>query len=127
MTAEGCIVSRMGLILNTRRANGHIIVEASGRLEMGEPCIQLRDLAKRLTSDGGRMFILNMAGVSNMDSSGIGLLLSIYATIRNQGGDLKLLNVGGRVKELLNMTKLTSVFQIFDDEDRAITAKNPEV
>jgi anti-sigma B factor antagonist len=113
----------MGLILNTRRANGHIIVEASGRLESGEPCIQLRDLAKRLTSDGSRFFVLNMAGVSNMDSSGIGLLLSIYATIRNQGGDLKLLNVSDRVRDLLRITNLTSVFQIYEDEDHAIKAK----
>ena len=116
----------MSLILNTRKVNGHIIVEASGRLESGESCLQLRELAKRLTSDGGRFFVLNLSGISHMDSSGIGLLLSIYATIRNQGGDLKLLNVGGRVKELLVMTNLTDVFQIFDDEDHAIRAKGHE-
>src|ERR1051326_4584573 len=114
----------MSLILNTRKVNGHIIVEASGRLESGESCIELRELAKRLTSDGGRFFILNMSGISHMDSSGLGLLLSIYATIRNQGGDLKLLNVGGRVKELLRITCLTDVFQIFEDEDHALKDKS---
>jgi len=114
----------MSLVLNTRKTNGHIIVEASGRLEAGEPCVQLRELAKRLTTDGGRFFILNMEGISHMDSAGLGLLLSIYATIRNQGGDLKLLNVSHRVKELLRTTNLITIFQIFEDEDHAISSKS---
>jgi anti-sigma B factor antagonist len=114
----------MSLVLNTRKVNGHIIVEASGRLESGEPCVQLRELAKRLTTDGSRFFVLNMEGISHMDSAGLGLLLSIYATIRNQGGDLKLLNVGDRVKELLKITNLISIFQLFEDENRAITSKS---
>ena len=115
----------MSLILNTRKVNGHIIVEANGRLESGEPCIQLRELAKRLTSDGGRTFILNMQGISYMDSAGLGLLLSIYATIKNQGGELKLLNISSRVEELLRVTSLTDVFEIFEDENRAIAKKSP--
>ena len=115
----------MSLILNTRKVDGHIIVEASGRLESGEACLQLRELAKRLTSDGGRFFVLNLAGISYMDSAGLGLLLSIYATIRNQGGDMKLLNVSARVKELLMVTSLLEVFQVFEDESRAIGSKNP--
>ena len=115
----------MSLILNTRKVNGHIIVEAAGRIEAGESCLQLRELARRLTSDGGRLFILNMAGISYMDSAGLGLLLSIYATIRNQGGDLKLLNVGQRVQELLRITNLIHVFEIYEDEGRALAKKNP--
>jgi anti-sigma B factor antagonist len=113
----------MALILNTRKVNGHILIEASGKLEFGESCLQLRDVAKRLTSDGGRCFVLDMSGVSHIDSSGLGLLLSIYATIRNHGGDLKLLNAGERVKELLRITGLTHIFQMFEDEDEAIQAK----
>ncbi len=115
----------MSLILNTRRVNGHIIVEASGKLEFGESCLQLRELTKRLASDGGRNVILNMAGISYVDSAGLGLLLSIYATIRNQGGELKLMNVGPRVHELLRITNLLPVFEIFEDESRAIAHKNP--
>jgi len=95
----------------------------AGKLEAGESLVEFRDLAKRLTSDGGRLFILNLAGVSHMDSSGLGLLLSVYATIRNQGGDLKLLNVGERVKELLRVTNLIGIFEIFEDEDHAIAGK----
>jgi anti-sigma B factor antagonist len=66
-----------------------------------------------------------MAGVSYMDSAGLGLLLSIYATIRNQGGDLKLLNVGERVQELLRITNLINVFELYEDENRALAKKNP--
>jgi anti-sigma B factor antagonist len=113
----------MALILNTRKVNGHILIEASGKIEFGESCLQLRDVAKRLTSDGGRYFVLDMAGITHMDSAGLGLLLSIYATIRNHGGDLKLLNVSDRIKELLRVTGLMHVFQMFDDEDEAIQAK----
>src|SRR5262245_47638730 len=114
----------MSLILNTRRVNGHVIVEVSGKLENGESCLQLRELTRRLTSEGGRYFVLNMADISYIDSAGLGLLLSIYATIRNQGGDLKLLNVGQRVMELLRMMRLDSVFQTFEDEGAAIEAKS---
>jgi anti-sigma B factor antagonist len=61
-----------------------------------------------------------------MDSAGLGLLLSIYATIRNQGGDLKLLNVSARVRELLETTKLTQVFEMYDDENQAIAKKGSQ-
>lgn len=113
----------MSLILNTRKVDGHIIVEASGRIESGEACLQLRELTRRLASDEGRYLVLNLSGITYMDSTGLGLLLSIYATIRNQGGDLKLLNVSPRVEELLKATKLIHVFEIFDDEERAIAKK----
>jgi anti-sigma B factor antagonist len=113
----------MSLILNTRKVDGHIIVEASGRIEGAPAYLQLRELTKRLTSDGGRYFVLDMAGISYVDSAGLGLLLSIYATIRNQGGDLKLLNVSPRVQELLKVTNLSHVFEIYDDEGRAIAKK----
>ena len=115
----------MGLTLNTRQVDGHIIVEASGQIEAGESCLQLHEFAKRLISGGGRFFVLDMAGISYMDSAGLGLLLSIYATIRNQGGHLKLLNVGATVKEALTITNLIQVFEIFEDEDRAIASKSP--
>jgi anti-sigma B factor antagonist len=113
----------MDLTLITRRATDRIIIiEASGRLVAGDEATQLRDLVKRLTSEGERFFVLNVAGISYMDSSGLGLLLSIYATIRGQGGDVKLVNVGDRVKDLLKMTKLSEVFQIFESENRALAA-----
>ena len=112
----------MSLTLTTRQEEGHFIVEASGRLIAGESCTQLRDLVKRLTAEGGRSFVLNLAGVSHMDSSGLGLLLSIYSTIRSQGGDLKLLSIGDRVRDLLTMTQLSEVFEIFEDENRALAS-----
>jgi anti-sigma B factor antagonist len=116
----------MSLILNTRKVDGHIIVEASGRIDSEPACLQLRELTRRLTTDGTRYFVLDMAGISYMDSAGLGLLLSIYATIRNQGGDLKLLNVSARVRELLETTKLTQVFEMYDDENQAIAKKGSQ-
>lgn len=112
----------MSLILNTRKVNGHIIVEASGQLEFGESCLELRELGKRLAAEGGQV-ILNMTGISHIDSAGLGLLLSMYATIRNQGGDLKLLNVSAPVRELLRTTNLLHVFEMFEDENQAIARK----
>jgi len=118
----GAIVSRMSLTLTTRQGEGCVIVEASGRLAAGESSTQLRELVKRLTAEGGRSFVFNLAGVSYMDSAGLGLLLSIYATVRAGGGDVKLTNIGDRVKDLLKMTKLSEVFQIFEDENLALAA-----
>jgi len=115
----------MGLSINTRRVDGHIVVEVSGRLVYGEACLMLRELTQRLTTDGSRFFVLDLSGISHMDSAGLGLLLSIYATIRNQGGDLKLLNVAPRVRELLKVTSLIRVFEIFEDENSAIAQKHP--
>jgi anti-sigma B factor antagonist len=112
----------MNLTLTTRQGEGCVVVEASGRLVAGEPSTQLRDLVKRLTAEGARSFVFNLAGVSYVDSSGLGLLLSIYATVRGQGGDVRLANIGDRVKDLLKMTKLTDVFQIFEDENLALAA-----
>src|SRR5262245_58918915 len=111
----------MNLTLTTRQDNDHIVIEASGRLVAGESSTQLRDLVKQLTAEGGRSFVLSLGEVSYMDSSGLGLLLSIYATVRGLGGDVKLVNVGNRVKELLLMTKLTDVFEIFENENRALS------
>jgi len=112
----------MNLTLTTRQGEGYVSVEASGRLVAGEPSTQLRELVKRLTAEGARSFVFNLAGVSYMDSAGLGLLLSIYATVRGQGGEVKLANIGDRVKDLLKMTKLTEVFQIFEGENLALAA-----
>jgi anti-sigma B factor antagonist len=116
----------VALILNTRQVNGHIIVEATGKLEFGESCLQLRELAKRLTHEGGRFFVLDLSEVSSIDSAGLGLLLSIYATIRNHGGELKLLNVSKHIREMLRVMGLIHVFQMFEDENVAIRTKSPE-
>jgi anti-sigma B factor antagonist len=113
----------MSLTINTRAIDGHIIVEVSGQLVHGEPCLMLREVTRRLSLDGSRFFVLDLSGISYMDSAGLGLLLSVYATVRNQGGDLKLLNVAPRVRELFKTTRLEHVFQIFEDENSAIAEK----
>ena len=113
----------MGLTLNTRQGAGHIVVEASGQISAGESCVRFQEYLKRLMSGGGSSFVIDMAGISYMDSAGLGALLSIYATIRIQGGDLKLMNVGDHIHEALRLTNLTQVFEIMDDETRAVADK----
>ena len=113
----------MSLVLSSRQVADHIIVEASGQIVAGESCVRFHEFTKRLISGGGRLFLIDMAGISCIDSAGLGLLLSIYATLRIQGGDLKLLNVGAPVKEALTITNLTQIFEIFEDENRAIASK----
>jgi anti-sigma B factor antagonist len=104
----------MSLTLNTRQVDGCIIVEACGQIEAGEACVRFQEFAKRLISGGGQSFVIDLSGVSYIDSAGIGVLLSIYATLRIEGGDLKLKNVGAQVKEALTITNLIQIFDISD-------------
>ena len=97
------------------------LVELSGRLTLGNRLTEVEHAIKDCIEKGARKLALDLANLTFMDSAGIGLLLSIYATIRNQGGDLKLLNVSSRVRELLKITDLIKVFQIIEDESGGIT------
>src|SRR5262245_1707390 len=109
----------MGLTLNARQSAGQTILEASGQIEAGESCLQLNEFSKRLIAGGARSFVFDLGRVSYIDSAGLGLLLSIYATLRLQGGDMKLLNVGTTVKEALTITNLIQIFEILEDEPHA--------
>jgi anti-sigma B factor antagonist len=109
----------MSLTLNARHVGSQIILEASGQIEAGESCLQLNEFSKRLISGGARSFVFDLARVSYIDSAGLGLLLSIYATLRLQGGEMKLLNVGTTIKEALTITNLIQIFEILEDEPRA--------
>ena len=108
--------------LNTRNVGGAIIVDLSGSLTMGDPAIRLRDMVNRSVAEGNVRLIINLAGVSALDSSGIGELVATYTTIKKLQGDVKLLNLSPRVRDLLKMTKLLTVFDTYDDEQKAITA-----
>jgi anti-sigma B factor antagonist len=94
----------------------------SGRLTIGEPVLLLRETLRVQVNDGCRQFILNLGDVSYIDSSGLGELVSAYTTVRNKQGDVKLLNLTTKAKDLLQMTKLLTVFDVYDDEAKAIAA-----
>jgi anti-sigma B factor antagonist len=107
---------------STRQVNGVAIVDLSGRITLGEGSVVLRDVVRDLLSKGQKRILLNLGDVSYIDSSGIGELVSAYTTVRNQGGELKLLNLTKKVHDLLQITKLYTVFDIKDDEASAVRA-----
>jgi anti-sigma B factor antagonist len=91
-------------------------MDLSGKLTIGEPVMQLRDALRAQLVGGDSKFIVNLAEVSYVDSSGLGELVSSYTTVRNKGGDVKLLKLTAKIKDLLQMTKLLTVFDVYDDE-----------
>ncbi|HEV2274152.1 MAG TPA: STAS domain-containing protein [Acidobacteriaceae bacterium] len=114
----------MSMKLSTRQVDGVTILDLSGRITLGEGSVQLRDAVRDLLSKGSKKILLNLADVNYIDSSGIGELVSAYTTVRNQGGDLKLLNLTKKVHDLLQITKLYTVFDIRDDEASAVASFN---
>jgi anti-sigma B factor antagonist len=107
---------------STRQVNGITVVDLSGRITLGEGSVVLRDTIRDLVGKGDKKILLNLGDVSYIDSSGIGELVSAYTTVRNQGGELKLLNLTKKVHDLLQITKLYTVFDVKDDEGTAIKA-----
>ena len=112
----------MSLNVKTRKVDSVIVVDMSGRLTIGEPVLLLRETLRVQVTDGARQFILNLGDVSYIDSSGLGELVSAYTTVRNKQGDVKLLNLTTKAKDLLQMTKLLTVFDVYDDEAKAVAA-----
>src|ERR1044071_2318061 len=112
----------MSLNVKTRKVDGVVIIDLSGRLTIGEPVLLLRETLRVQVNDGARNFILNLGDVAYIDSSGLGELVSAYTTVRNKQGDVKLLNLTAKAKDLLQMTKLLTVFDVYDEEAKAVSA-----
>jgi anti-sigma B factor antagonist len=105
---------------SNRQVDAVTIVDLSGRITLGEGSVVLRDSIRDLVSKGRTKILLNLGNVTYIDSSGIGELVSAFTTVRNQGGELKLLNLTKKVHDLLQITKLYTVFDIKDDEAAAV-------
>ena len=105
-----------------RQVDGITVVDMSGRITLGEGCTQLRELVRDQLGKGTKHLLLNLADVTYIDSSGIGELVSGFTTVSNQGGKLKLLNLTKKVHDLLQITKLYTVFDVYDDEAKAVTS-----
>ena len=105
---------------SSRQIDGITVLDLSGRITLGEGSVILRDTIRELIGRGQKKILLNLGDVSYIDSSGIGELVSAFTTVRNQGGELKLLNLTKKVHDLLQITKLYTVFDIKDDETTAI-------
>ena len=110
----------MSLSIEIRQSGQAVIVELAGRLSVLEP--SLRQLAWELIEQGQRYFVINLGNVSYLDNSGLGQLCWIYTVVRNRGGDMVLLKPTSRIKKLLNVTKLDTVFQTFDHEADAVAS-----
>ena len=110
----------MTMKASTRQVDGITIIDLSGRITLGEGSVVLRDTIRDSVGQGVKKILLNLGDVTYIDSSGIGELVSAYTTVRNQGGELKLLNLTKKVHDLLQITKLYTVFDVRDDEAGAI-------
>ena len=105
-----------------RQVDSVMVIDVSGRITLGEGCAQLRELIRDQLGKGNKQILLNLADVTYIDSSGIGELVSAYTAVSNQGGQLKLLNLTKKVHDLLQITKLYTVFDIHDDEAKGIAS-----
>ena len=112
----------MSMKATTRQVDSVSVVDLSGRITLGEGCSQLRELIRDLLAKGHKNILLNLGEVTYIDSSGIGDLVSGFTAVSNQGGHLKLLNLTKKVHDLLQITKLLTVFDVHDDEAKAITS-----
>lgn len=110
----------MSVKMTTRQVGDVSVMDAVGRITLGEGSSTFREMLRELVAKGQKKILLNLADVSYIDSSGIGELVSGFTTVTNQGGQLKLLNLNKRVKDLLQITKLYTVFEVFDDEATAV-------
>jgi anti-sigma B factor antagonist len=112
----------MALTIASREVNGVTVLDLSGRITLGEGSVQLRDAIRGLISKGQKKILLNLAEVNYIDSSGLGELVSAFTTAKNQQAEVKLLKLTKKVHDLLQLTKLYTVFDIKDDEASAIAS-----
>ena len=108
--------------INTRTIGDIQILDWSGKITLGEGTMSVRNAVRDLLQSGGKKIILNLADVNYIDSSGIGELVSTYTTVTSSGGQLKLLNLTKKIHELLAITKLLTVFQVFENEQAALAS-----
>ncbi len=109
----------MELKLSLRTVDGVAIVDCHGRIVFGEETAALRDTVRRVIAQSKRI-VLNLAGVNYIDSGGLGTLVALYATAQNAGSSIKLANLTPRVDDVLQVTKLVTIFQIYDSEKAAL-------
>ena len=107
---------------STRRVDRVTVVDLSGRIKEGEDITVLRDTIENLLGKGQKKILLNLGDINHIDSSGTGALLRAFTSVRNQGGELKLLHPTKKVHDMLQNTKLSTVFDVWDDEATAIAA-----
>jgi len=111
----------MNLKIETHVADGVTVISCHGRIMFGEEATSLRDTLKKVLS-ANRLIVLNLAGVAFIDSGGLGTLVGVYSSARSGGADIKLTGLGQRLRDVLQITKLATVFELYDSEEQAIAA-----
>jgi anti-sigma B factor antagonist len=112
----------MALTIASREVGGVSVLDLKGKITLGEGSVQVRDAIRGLVGKGKKSVLLNLGDVSYIDSSGLGELVGAYTTAKNQGANLKLLKLTKKVHDLLQLTKLYTVFETYDDETIAIAS-----
>ncbi len=112
----------MALTAKTRRVGNVAIVDLSGKITLGENTGILRDELRSLLAQGNKNIVLNMKDVNYVDSAGLGELVGAYTTAANQGGAVKLLHMQGKMRDLMQITKLHTIFPSFEDEKQAVSS-----
>lgn len=112
------------LNISERQAGDVTILDMDGKITIGEGSVALRTAIRRLLEEGKKKILLNLAKVNYIDSSGIGELVSSYTAIGKESGQLKLLNLTQKLEDLLTITKLLTVFDVYDSEDEALAGFN---
>ena len=108
--------------IEERQSSGVTILDVSGKITIGEGSVEIRNKVRDLLQAGKKDILLNLGEVTYVDSSGIGELVSCYTTVTNQGGQLKMLHLTKKLRELLAITKLLTVFDSYDDEGAALAS-----
>ncbi|NOT47756.1 MAG: STAS domain-containing protein [Acidobacteria bacterium] len=111
-----------GLNINKRQVNGVVVVDLDGRIALGESNTELHQSLRQLVAEGKKNVLLNLSKVTAIDSSGLGSIVAGYSTLQAAGGALKLINLPERVSDLMTITKLYTVFDIFDSETAGINS-----
>ena len=109
----------MKLKLATRTKDGILVVDCSGRIVFGEESSLLRDTVKKAVTENNRI-VLNLGDVNYIDSGGLGTLVEVRTTAQNAGGTIKLMSLTKRVGDLLQVTKLLTVFDVYNTEAEAV-------
>jgi anti-sigma B factor antagonist len=110
------------LNISERQAGDVTILDLSGKITIGEGSVALRTAIRRMLEEGKKKILLNLGGVGYVDSSGIGELVSSYTAINKDGGQLKLLNLTQKIQDLLTITKLLTVFDVYESESEALNS-----
>lgn len=108
------------LQIRTRQVEGVVVLDLDGRIALGETSAHLHQTIRQLVDQGNKRIAINLGGVTGIDSSGLGSLVAAHTTVRSGGGNLVLANLPGRATELMTITKLYTVFDIFEDEEAAV-------